>query len=146
MLGAMQARTPNDPRWYNPERDMIWAFPRLISRALRNLPDLGPEQEAKVGEVAKQLAQLINRIRDAKIAEDQVLVEVKKLDPEGLLHIQQAFFFSVMGELYHWCGCIEPRPGEKDQPLDLKELDHAVGRFCRDATGPAGGNHAAPVQ
>lgn len=134
----LQVRNPGqgERRWFNPERDVVWAFPRVISKALHSFyeNDAGKTPE-ELGETFKRLAQLCNACREGSISCGALLAELKALDPAILQSVSKAYFFAWFGEFHEWCEDIRPKDASEDVPLSLKELEKTVELFARAAKG-----------
>lgn len=142
MSGGIQARTAQDARWFNPDRDIIWAFPKLISASLRANLDAPPEEMEKIGLVAKEVASIINSLRTAKLTSEEAVVRLKALDQRALSYISHAFFYGFFAHLYNWCGEIAPIPGDRFKPLEFTEFEKLVEHFARASRPETGGGNA----
>jgi hypothetical protein len=132
----LQVRNPSqgERRWFNPERDMVWAFPRVISAALKSFYENDPPRTTEEMSVAfKRLASLCNQCRDGALDKEALIAELKVLDPAILQAVSKAFFFAWFGEFHGWCADIRPKDAQEDIPLDLRKLEAAVELFARSA-------------
>jgi hypothetical protein len=130
----LQVRNPSqgERRWFNPERDVVWAFPRVISLALKSFYENDPARTTEeMSAVFKRLAHLCNLCRDGTIGRLELIAELKALDPAIMQAVSKAFFYAWFGEFHGWCADIKPKDPQEDVPLSLKELEKVVELFAR---------------
>jgi hypothetical protein len=128
----MRNQAQGDRRWYNPERDAVWAFPRVISQSLRafyeNEP---PKSQEEMSATFAALGRLCTDCRDGTISKDELLARLRALDPAILQAVAKAFFFAYFAEFHGWCLDIAPKDPKEDVPLDLSELEQTLELFAR---------------
>ena len=133
MLQARQ-QTGGDARWYCPERDLVWAFPRLVKGAIaarfeagKPVGNLSLEQ---VGQQCQKLAKLLNKCTATAILPDELRKELDAFDPEFLTALSESFFKWCLGEFRMWCADVSPRTPQ-DAKIDLSALESEVAKIAR---------------
>lgn len=132
---TMQVRSESgDRRWFNPERDMVWAFPRIISKALHyrfnSQEPLGGLTSEQVGEQCSALGKLCRECAQRTIKPEEVKERLDRLDPLFLAEVGTAFFRTFFTEFRFWCAQVAPRT-EQDEPLTLDKLEEEIDKFAR---------------
>ena len=128
----MQMRNQNDPRWFNPDRDMIWSLPRTISLAFKSMSNLPEEDLQRLCVVALELARIINEVKVNKLKPEEVkdrLLKLEVAEPHAFSLLHRAFFMAYFAQMWGWCSEIAGGP---DSPrLELKELEKWIDEFSR---------------
>ena len=134
----IQARNQNDPRWFNPDRDMIWSLPRTISKSFNSLADVSEEDSQHLCVVALELARIINSVRVAKMKSEEVkecLLKLEAAESKAFAQLHRAFFMAYFAQLWGWCSEIASGP---DSPrLEIKELEKLIDEFTKRGSKPA---------
>jgi hypothetical protein len=147
---AMQVTNPKRPehmRAFNPDRDMIWAMPRLMRRVFHSMGELS-EQSLKdmltarsiasdgtspeeVGLVAKDIARMFNLMQQfpeqtAKHAEE--FERLKEHATDAMTLIASMLMDAIFAELPTWFDQV--RPKSKFAPIpDVEEIERAANEF-----------------
>ena len=128
----MQMRNQNDPRWFNPDRDMIWSLPRTISLAFKSMNDLPEDDLQHLCVVAVDLARIINDVKVNKLKPEEVknlLLRLETVEPKAFALLHRAFFMAYFAQMWGWCSEIAGGP---DSPrLEIKELERWIDEFSR---------------
>ncbi len=124
----------DDKRWYCPDRDICWAFPKLISAALhsRLQHGIGSLTQEQMGQQCKKLAQLCNQCRDLAISPEALLVELQALDPDFRAAVSDAFFLTFFGTFRVWCADVFPKEPQ-DSRIDMSDIEKVMKDFANGA-------------
>jgi hypothetical protein len=130
----IRPRDSADRRFYAPERDMVYAIPRILKHALLSFDayeasdENAPTREDLIA-AAGSLGQLITAILDGKhpnkeLSKASIYDWLDRNKPASSL-ICEAFSLSLFGQLWAWSADARPRrPGDGDIPAyDLAEID-----------------------
>jgi len=134
MLQARASGTEGDKRWYCPERDLAYAFPELIGKALKEMfkdtydvKDLSPEQ---FGEECKVLKRLLFQCQNGEISQEGLIEGYHKIHPTVREVLSAGFFGSMLGAYREWCAYVRPRePG--DAVLTVINVEEAIDEFLK---------------
>jgi hypothetical protein len=156
---AMQVTKPEGPdnqRAFNPERDMIWAMPRLIRRAFELLgKDWTVEHFTKMLEdrstacaqpaltidpsleVIQGIAKMFNLMRDFPHMVEEHAAEykrLKELDPTFHMLMGSLLMDAIFAELPLWFDQV--RPTSKLSPMpNTEEIEAAADEFLKQTGG-----------
>lgn len=130
----IRPRDGADRRFYAPERDLVYALPRVLRHALLSFDKYEPSEagaptrEALI-QAAGALGQLITAILDGghpnkEVSRAAILDWVAQNKPAAVL-ICEALTTSLLGQLWAWAADARPRKaGDADIPIyDLNEID-----------------------
>lgn len=130
----IRPRDSADRRFYSPERDLIYALPRVLKQALLSFDKYEPKEiheptrEALI-QAAGSLGQLVTVILDGKHPNKEVskaaIRDWLALNKPASTLICEALTTSLLGQLWAWAADVRPRkPGDADIPTyDLDEID-----------------------
>lgn len=156
---AMQVTNPKKAehmRAFNPERDMIWALPRLMSRIFNELGELSDNKltallegrciglevhrypHANVmGETAKELARMFNLMQQFPEKSEEHAKEYKRLKEERPLCMALTaclLMDVVFSELPTWFDQVRPTSKLSPTP-NIEEVEQAAHEFLDRITG-----------
>lgn len=130
----IRQRDSADRRFYAPERDLIYATPRVLRHALLAFDDYEPttaempDREAVI-QAAGDLGRLVTVILDGKhhakeVSRAAIQDWLQRNKPASTL-ICEVFATSLLGQLWAWSADARPRKaGDADIPTyDLNEID-----------------------
>lgn len=128
----LQARMETDKRWYCPDRDLAYIFPKMISQVLRNMiaEDFAgagktPEQ---FGEECKKLARLLNDCQTGAVPPESVDKRYAEIDGEVMRVLSAEFFRYILLAYREWCAYVRPKePG--DVQLSVGEVEESIGKL-----------------
>lgn len=123
-MGIMRLRPKDgDKRWIDPDLNMVYAFPRIMSTVMHGLP-----QTEEAAAFAGKLSVLFSDCKECKINLEELKAAIAKLCQEHqTLVFSMSFdlFLVLMGEFRTWCIYVMPKTKD-DQELDLFDLDKAA--------------------
>lgn len=150
---AMQITNPKRPehmRAFNPDRDMIWALPRLMRRVFHNMGELddqkfiamleerligtevyGYPHADVMGETAKEVARIFNLMQQFPEKAKEHAAEYQRLwkDHEFCMPLIACMLMdAIFAELPTWFDQV--RPKSKLAPIpDVEEIERAANEF-----------------
>jgi hypothetical protein len=143
----VRGRDGDDRRWWSPERDVVYAFPRVFRKSLDAFNEFKGNDRASLEEVGKacqQFARVVNACREGGVLPTQVRGMLKGIHEGAFDTIARAFLFTFFGEFLIWCSEAKPKaPG--DAPLGLEEVEEFLGIFARSAMA-SGSDDAGAVE
>ena len=116
-----------DKRWLNPDRDMVYIFPRVVSKVIHELFDADPDAAG----FADELGKLFVACKEGKITLKELESKLGDFSyagcnpDEGVNKIgifSEALFAALMEEFRVWCLQVKPKTAG-DEELDLHGLD-----------------------
>jgi len=125
-----------DNRWFNPERDLVYAFPRVLAKALQSLDEFTEERykehntsKEEAGRVAVILGQLTsgsikNCTDDERMTQDEIKEKLQDLELNSAFKLISGLCLNcLMGEFfYSWASQVTPKT-KNDIGIDLRGLD-----------------------
>ena len=128
-----------DGRWFAPDRDMVYALPRLMRQALfvrfggfdeRTKTDYGayhynleiPAEKFNAG--VGHIVDLFVKLRSVELSEEQLQAQLKQIDPEVVRELMVPLFYLFLSEYQAWCGHIASE--DPDEKLEVKALEVAA--------------------
>lgn len=165
---AMQMRGA-DPRLYNPDRDMIWAMPRLMKKALQRfgeditvdevrafMRERGIETERSdediyhtIEKVITDFAKYLNDLKDApevRRAPAERYNAIFAPEPPDVLYqslraVIGDFFISIVyAELPFWFDSVQPEKANNPAPT-VEEVSHVVQSLLSNRGAKSGADH-----
>lgn len=119
-----------DPRWFNPERDMLYAFPRLMRKVLVRFETMYPDNvELSVAETQK-LAKLMAGIMEFKLPPEEIAERVTALDPQYCKQVGHALLLCFLHELPEWVKDVKMK--DKPSPLTVDDLHRLADKVIGD--------------
>jgi len=130
----IRPRDSADRRFYAPERDLVYALPRVLRHALLSFDDYeptkpdAPTREAII-QAAGSLGQLVTAILDGEHPNKEVsraaIRDWLEFNKPASTFICEALTTSLLGQLWAWAADARPRKaGDADIPIyDLNEID-----------------------
>ena len=149
--GALQVKG-GDPRAFNPDRDMVWALPRLFKHALDTLgKDIAIEDfvakmedrgadllgydlaviHESLSRVIKSIAGYFNALRDDPLLRDKAqpffeeVFTKKEPDKQIRLYLADVLMAQIFAELPTWFAMINPRSPNDPLP-SVGEVEDAA--------------------
>lgn len=140
----MQLRSSggSDQRWFSPDRDLIYAFPRYFRQAIfvrfggkdeRTERDYGPYNfdlgnvtEEEFGEMCVKIKQLFLDMRECKFQDmEEFKARLVELDARVLTSILWPMFLLMLTEYREWCALVFPKDNT-DAVIDMKHMERVV--------------------
>jgi hypothetical protein len=143
----IRGREGDDKRWWSPERDVVYAFPRTFRKSLEAFNGFEGDDIASLEEVGKacqQFARVVNGCREGGVLPTQIREMLQSIHEGAFNKVARAFLFTFFGEFLIWCSEARPK-AQGDAPLGLEELEEFLGIFARSALAPGGGNATPPA-
>ena len=147
----MQMRPPGgDQRWFCPDRDLVYAFPRYFRQAIfarfggddeRTGQNYGPYHfdvegvtEEQFGAACVKLKQLFLEMRNCQFSDLEVFkARLGELDVKLLGPLLWPMFLIMLTEYREWCALVSPKENN-DVSIDMTHLERTVTDFVRDIT------------
>lgn len=134
MLQVRSSGTEGDKRWYCPERDLVYAFPELISKSLRSMfrdsydvKGLSPEE---FGRECQVLRFLLFKCQSGEITPEDLIKGYQEIHPKVREVLSAGFFAAMLGAYLEWCAYVRPRePG--DAKLTVDSVEEAIDGFLK---------------
>jgi len=144
-----QIRPPggNDPRWFCPDRDLVYALPRYLRQAMfvrfggedpRTKRSYGPYNydvtdlsEQAFSDACIRLKRLFFDMRDGSIKEGQLSRRIGEIHPVVLRELAPVAIQIMLAEYWEWAAYVSPKETPPDKPIDMSLLERKVNDFVR---------------
>lgn len=148
--GVMQIRRAGG-EWYAPKRDLGQSFHKFISATLHRMPNFkftfGGLSDTEVGENARRLARLLNRVRDGNLTIEETRDLYWEMHPVFRSSFSEMFFVSLLGGyLQFWLEELAPKQ-VGDAPIPWEGVEKGIHDFITAVVGDKelnSGDDAAP--
>lgn len=129
-------------QWFNPQRDMVYLWPRLLKRSLIAFDDFngmpGCSQE-QMCTLAQKLGKLVVRVLHEPVDHEMSAAELRELETECPVCFQElsrVAFHTLAGIYAVWVADAKPRKAD-DAEIPEYGLDEIAERLARNARGPS---------
>jgi hypothetical protein len=131
----IRGREGDDKRWYCPDRDVVYAFPRIFRKSLEAFNDFKGDDKASLEqlcEACRVFARVVNGCREGGVPPSDIRKMLEGIHAESFDKVARVFLFTFFGEFVIWCSDARPKaPG--DAPLGLEEIEELIERFAKAA-------------
>ena len=127
----MRTKDGSDKRWFNPGRDMVYAWPRLVKTALETFNEFEGSKECSRDELmglAKALATLVTQSMKFDMKPEQAaqhLIDIQKAYPGGFKLLAEALLRTGFTTYPIYCDEVKPKTGD-DVPLNTNDIDKLI--------------------
>lgn len=134
----MRSKDGTDKRWFDPERDFVYAFPRLLRSALTTFEDFQGTPECSREDLCKiggKLGKMIASAAKSPVKPDDFQKELDELRascPAGFNLLSSVVTYMLIGVYPRWCADVRPRTPE-DAEIPTQDLEDVIARFARGA-------------
>lgn len=136
----VRSREGDDKRWFNPERDIAYAFPRTLRASMEAFNDFKGDDEVslhELGQGCKVLGQVVQSLREGGATPEQVIDKLGEIPVPVMNKISRTFMYVFFGELVVWASQVRPKQ-EGDVPIDTEKLEEILGKFASGSAGHTG--------
>lgn len=138
MLQFRMKEGGDDKRFYNPNRDMVYCWPRALRRALIAFDKFeGDERCSKdeMLEAATALAKFTSKCIKEPTMPDMIGPEISEIDakyPNAMPLIKNALYHAVFSVWVGWTMDVRPKV-HTDDPIPTESLDILAERLARES-------------
>lgn len=140
MLQIRPKGAEGDRRWYSPERDICYAFPRTLRKSLESFNNFKDNNEVtleELGQACKVLGRIVQGCREGGLKPVDALQLLLSITKPALGMIGTNFLFTFFGELLVWCSEVRPKD-HHDVPIDTADLEKILAQFAAGAANVSG--------
>jgi len=124
----------SDPRWFCPDRDLVYAVPKLIGTTLTTLfadkYDVAGISPEEFGAECAKLADIFRGCRDGSLSPDAVTAAYLDINGKVREVLAGGFFATMLGAFREWSAYVRPSdPG--DAPPSVERVEEAVKAFAK---------------
>jgi len=132
-MGMQVRKRDGDRRWYSADRDLAYALPRMLRKALETMNEFSGDPRTTRESLLRTSARLGNLVADivrTKLPKEALVVRLSELHAHDVELIGKALVFVLLGEFRTWAADARPKaPG--DAELDDCDLDGLAEFFAK---------------